>query len=189
MVHIDVCIRKPNENQNFYIIYSMGMSDMPMTLPESYTEREDLKYSELYLFLPDSFNFGESYSLISDLDDKDAWIVHLIKYLAKFPYEYDAYLGYGHTMPNDPQYAPLCDGTTMGGVVFSQGGGDIECINTNDGKRINLLMVIPAYQEEIEYKLKYGMSSLDKIYRENNLPMILDIHRPNYCADFKERLD
>ncbi len=189
LVHIDVCIRKPNDNQKFYVVYTTGMSDMPMTLPEGYTDREDLKYSELYLFLPESFHFGESYSLISDLEDKDAWIIHLIKYLARFPHEYDTWLGYGHTLPNGPQYAPLCNGTQMGGVVFSQGGGDLEYVNTKDGKSINLLMVIPSYQEEIEYKLKYGMSALDKVFRENQLPMILDIQRPNYCSDFKERLD
>lgn len=189
LVHIDVCIRKPNENRKFYVLYTTGMSDLPMTLPEGYQDREDLKYSELYLFLPESFNFGESYSLVSDLDDKDSWIIHLVKYLARFPHEYSTWFGYGHTLPNGPQYAPLCDGTKMGGVVLSQGGGDIECVNTDDGKKINLLMVIPAYQEEIEYKLKYGMEGLDKVFSENRMPMILDINRPNYCADFKERLD
>ncbi|MFQ8729786.1 MAG: suppressor of fused domain protein [Enterocloster bolteae] len=46
-------------------------------------------------------------------------------------------------------------------------------------------MVVPAYREEIEYKLEYGMEALDKRFSEGNLPMVLDIHRPNYCADFR----
>lgn len=189
LVHIDVYVRKPNAKQDFYVIYTTGMSDMPMTLPEGYTEREDMKYSELYMFLPGTWNCGESGKPLSDLEAKYAWIIHYIKYLARFPHEYDTWLGYGHTLPNGPKYAPLCEGTKLGGVVLSQGGGDLECVKTKDGKEINLLLVIPAYQEEIEYKLKYGMSALDKVYRENKLPMILDINRPNYCSDFKERLD
>ena len=31
-----------------------------------------------------------------------------------------------------------------------------------------------------------GMEALDKRFSEGNLPMVLDIHRPNLCADFKE---
>lgn len=189
LVHIDVYVRKPNEKQNFYVIYTTGMSDMPMTLPEGYTDREDLKYSELYMFLPQSWSCGESGKPLSDLEAKDSWIIQYIKFLARFPHEYDTWLGYGHTIPNGPSYAPLCEGTRMGGVVLSQGGGNMECVNTADGRKINLLLVIPAYQEEIEYKLKYGMSALDEVFRKNELSMILDITRPNYCSDFQERLD
>ena len=90
---------------------------------------------------------------------------------------------------NGPEYAPLCEGTKLGGVVLSQGDGDIECVMTKDGKRINLYMVIPAYEEEIQYKLKYGMNKLDEVFREKKLPMILDLKRENLCADFKEKLD
>ncbi len=189
LVHIDVYVRKPNEKQDFYVIYTTGMSDMPMTLPKEYRDREDLKYSELYMFLPGTWNCGEAFRPLSDLEAKDAWIIQYIKYLARFPHEYDTWLGYGHTLPNGPEYAPLCAGTKLGGVVLSQGGGSLECVKTGDGKEINLLLVIPAYQEEIEYKLKYGMSALDEVFRKNRLPMILDINRSNYCSDFKERLD
>ena len=46
-------------------------------------------------------------------------------------------------------------------------------------------MVVPAYREELEYKLEYGMEALDKRFCDGNLPMVLDIRRPNYCEDFK----
>ena len=62
-------------------------------------------------------------------------------------------------------------------------------LNAEDGRKINFYSVIPAYKEEIEYKLKYGMEGLDKVFCEKQLPMILDIHRPNLCPDFKEVLD
>ncbi len=59
-------------------------------------------------------------------------------------------------------------------------------MEAKDGRKVNFYMVIPAYREEIEYKLEYGMEALDKRFSEGNLPMVLDIHRPNLCADFKE---
>lgn len=46
-------------------------------------------------------------------------------------------------------------------------------------------MVVPAYREEIEYKLEYGMEALDKRFCDSGLPMILDIQRSNYCKDFR----
>ncbi len=74
----------------------------------------------------------------------------------------------------------------MGGVVLVQTGGDMGSMEAKDGRKVNFYMVIPAYREEIEYKLEYGMEALDKRFSEGNLPMVLDIHRPNLCADFKE---
>ena len=74
----------------------------------------------------------------------------------------------------------------MGGVVLVQTGGDMGSMEAKDGRTVNFYMVIPAYREEIEYKLEYGMEALDKRFSEGNLPMGLDIHRPNLCADFKE---
>ncbi len=188
LVHIDVYIRRPNEEQNFYVIYTTGMSDLPMTLPKDLRKREEIKYAELYMFLPGDWRLGGPGTTLSP-EETDIWIVNYIKFLARFPHEYKTWLCYGHTLPNGPEYAPLCEGTKLGGVVLSQGDGDIECVMTKDGKRINLYMVIPAYEEEIQYKLKYGMNKLDEVFREKNLPMILDLKRENLCADFKEKLD
>ena len=49
-------------------------------------------------------------------------------------------------------------------------------MEAKDGRKVNFYMVIPAYREEIEYKLEYGMEALDKRFSEGNLPMVLDIH-------------
>ena len=91
-------------------------------------------------------------------------------------------------MPNGPSYAPICEGTTMGGVVLDIIRG-VPPMETRDGKRVNFFFVIPAYKEEIEYKLKYGMSALEKVFQEKDLPMVLAPRRPNLCPDFKEVLD
>ena len=54
LVHIDVNIMRPDETHPYYVMYTTGMSDMPMTLPEEIQDREDLRYGELYMFLPRS---------------------------------------------------------------------------------------------------------------------------------------
>lgn len=187
LVHIDVNIRRPTEERPYYVMYTTGMSDLPMTLPEEIEDREDLKYAELFMFLPKEWNPGETGQLNSDIPDSEYWPIRLIKYLARFPHEYSTWLGWGHTIPNGADYEPICGDSAMGGVVLVQPGGDMGSMEAGDGKKINFYMVVPAYREEIEFKLEYGMEELDKRFSEGNLPMILDIHRPNYCEDYRPR--
>lgn len=191
LVHIDVNIMRPTEKQNYYVVYTTGMSDLPMTLPDELADREDLKYAELYLFLPGGWDLGKTGDLGSDIPYEQFWPIHILKFLARFPHEYRTWLSWGHTMPNGPDYAPFCEGVGFGGVVLSWCGDDgrLGSLEAKDGRKINFYGVIPAYKEEIEYKLKYGMEALDKVFRGKELPMILDIRRPNLCPDFKEVLD
>lgn len=188
LVHIDVHILKPTEKSPFYVLYTTGMSDLPMTLPGEIAHREDLKYAELYLFLPGDWDLGKEGQLDRDLPYERFWPIQMLKFFARFPHEYQTWLGYGHTIPNGPDYAPLCDGAGFGGVVLTA-HGKIEPLETEDGKEINLYLMIPAYKQEIEYKLKYGMEGLEKRFAEGKLPLVLDIHRPNLCEDFTEILD
>jgi hypothetical protein len=183
LIHIDVNIMKPTEDDPFYVLYTTGMSDLPMNLPEEISEKETFQFGELFMYLPDTWNYGGDGQLSSDIPDSEYWPIHLIKYLARFPHEYETWLGWGHTIPNGPEYAPLCEDTEMGGVVIGQLNGEFEAMEADDGNRINFFMVIPAYREEIEYKLEHGMSALDKRFGQGGLPLILDIHRPNYCKD------
>lgn len=191
LVHIDVNIMRPTKQQDFYVVYTTGMSDLPMTLPDELAAREDLKYAELYLLLPGDWDLGGPNQSPGDLPYEQYWPIHVLKFLARFPHEYKTWLGWGHTMPNGPDYTPFCDGVGFGGVVLSWCGSDgrLGGLEARDGRTLRFYGVVPAYKEEIEYKLKYGMEGLDKLFREKKLPMILDIRRPNLCPDFKEVLD
>ncbi|MCD8279004.1 suppressor of fused domain protein, partial [Enterocloster citroniae] len=99
LVHIDVNIMRPREDKPYYVMYTTGMSDLPMTLPEEIAHREDLKYGELFMFLPKEWNPGETGQLDSDIPDSQYWPIRLIKYLARFPHEYGTWLDWGHTIP------------------------------------------------------------------------------------------
>lgn len=189
LVHIDVNILKADEGHDYQVLYTTGMSDLPMTLPDDLEDREDLRYGELFLFLPADWDLGSAGDLNSNIPEERFWPIRLLKFLARFPHEYQTWLGWGHTIPNGAQYAPLCPETAMGGVVLSQTAGDLGGLDTDDGKHINFYMVIPAYKEEIEYKLAKGMEALDEQFSNGALPMVLDIHRPNLCAEFTEILD
>lgn len=189
LVHIDVHIMRPTGKDSFYILYTTGMSDLPMHLPDEISDREDLKYGELYMFLPADWDVGEDLDSPKDMPRESYWPIQILKFLARFPHEYKTWLGFGHTMPNGPEYAPYCDGAGFGGIVLDWHGNEMGRVETKDGHDVLLYFVIPAYKEEIEYKLKYGMEGLQERFREGELPLVLDIHRPNLCADFHETFD
>lgn len=190
IVHIDVNIMRPTEDKPFYVLYTTGMSDLPMTLPDELRDREDLKYAELLLFLPADWEFGKELALGKDLPSRYYWPVGLMMFLARFPHQYQTWLGWGHTIPNGPGYAPLDDSVGFSAAVLTGGGdGPLGTLKTKDGKLIHFYMVVPAYKEEIQYKLKYGMEKLAELFQSGDFSMILDIRRPNLCADFHEVLD
>ena len=189
LVHIDVNLMRPTEKQPFYVVYTTGMSDRPMSLPDELADREDLKYAEVFLFLPGDWDLGRAFQLGADLPPEHFWPIQMLKFLARFPHAYKTWLGPGHTIPNGLNYEPLGPNAAFGGIVLDQLGKGLERVETEDGRCINLLFAIPAYREEIEYKLKYGMEALQDCFVQGNLPMILDTARPNFCADFTEILD
>ena len=187
LVHIDVHVLRSPEG-DCQLLYTTGMSDLPMSLPEEISDREDLKYAELYMILPGNWNLGGEGTSPKDLPYECFWPVQMLKFLARFPHEYRTWLGWGHSIPNGPEYAPVCDGVGFGGAVLAQ-PSLVPPLTTEEGKEISFYMVVPAYKEEIEYKLKYGMEGLSQRFAEGKLPVVLDVHRPNFCEDFKEILD
>lgn len=190
-VHIDVHIMKPTAEQPFYVVFTTGMSDKPMNIPWEIPqkERQELELAELYMFLPGDWDLGGTGKTGADIPGEQFWPIRCLKFLARFPHMYQTWLAWGHSIPNGVEYAPLDDSVGFGGLLLVGGDGPLGAMTAKDGRKINFYGVVPAYKEEIEYKLKYGMEGLDKVFREKGLSMVIDPDRPNYCADFTEVLD
>ena len=103
LVHIDVHVLRSPEG-DCQLLYTTGMSDLPMNLPEEIADREDLKYAELYMLLPGDWDLGGVGASTQDLPYERFWPIRMLKFLARFPHEYQTWLGWGHTIPNGPDY-------------------------------------------------------------------------------------
>ena len=178
LVHIDVHVIEANseiEGEDFQVIFTTGMSDLPMTMPDEMAdeEKEIWQLAELVMLLPAS-------QIKKDMPEEDYWPINLIKYLARLPHEYNTWLGDGHTVPNGPDYEPIVQNSQMSGVVIVGLGEDISPLTTKAGKQIHLLMVVPISKAETQYKLEKGMDELMQLLSNNNVSVITDIHR-NSC--------
>lgn len=179
IVHIDVHFMEPTDGEPFTVVYTTGMSDLPMTLPDELEkEYEHLKRAELMLFLPVSWPIGsEAFN-----DERYYWPVKLLKQLARFPHEYNTWLGYGHTIPNSAEYDSYADNTRLNGAILSALKEEISLIKTKDGRTINIYSVIPLYKEEMDYKLEYGMDALsEKLSEIEGSGFWIESLRRNVC--------
>ena len=175
LVHIDVHVLKPTENENFYVIFTTGMSDLPMTMPAEMPESHYLHLAELFMYLPASWDFEAAAG--PDATAEGFWPVELLKFLARMPHEYATWLGYGHTIPNGPNYNNLIPNSEMAAAVLVDVGRDISELTTENGETINIYMVAPISQAECEFKLEKGMDALLQLFQENDVPFITDIYR------------
>lgn len=187
-VHIDVHVMWPTAEQSFFILFTTGMSDKPMTIPRQVpaASRPDLELAELFLMLPGDWPLKENEAPTPEV----YWPINLMRSLARLPHQFQSWLGYGHTIPSSADYDAYAPGVPFTAAVLLGGGdGRLGHLNVRDGRRLNLLCIIPAYKEEVEYKLKYGMAALSTRFQEHEVGPLLDVHRPNLCADFTEVLD
>jgi hypothetical protein len=180
LVHIDVNIMKPTEKDNFHVIYTTGMSDLPMTLPDSIENKDDLKYAELFMFLPGDWNSGGAGTISNDMPYEDYWPINLIKFLARFPHEYKTWLAGGHTIPNGADYEPILDGSEMSGTVLLELDDNFSPLVTESGNKVRLYMAMPITRAEMEYKLEHGMSALDEKFSEHDLQLVVDMYRKSF---------
>ncbi|MCM1241831.1 MAG: suppressor of fused domain protein [Roseburia sp.] len=187
IVHIDVNIIPPDNGRDYYVLWTSGMSDLPMLLPDGDYDKKDYELAELFMFLPGDWKLGEIGKSAEKIGDAYYWPIRWLKYLARFPHEYKTWLGTGHTLPNSEDYDPLGEGTGLGGFFFLPVvslGEDYPGVDTlicKDGAKINFLWAIPMYKEEIEYKLSEGFDAMLELFGKVNFPRVLDPKRENYC--------
>lgn len=179
LVHIDVTIMKPTEEEDFYVLFTTGMSDLPMTLPdELLPEYKHLERAELMLFLPGDWDFGGLGAPGTEVPEEAYWPVRLMKFLARFPHEYQTWFGFGHTIPNDAGYTPYASDTMLSAVILVALREEISEFRAQDGTDITIYMIAPLYEEETEYKLEHGADAIiEKLLKRPGNPWIVDPHR------------
>ena len=88
------------------------------------------------------------------------WPIRLLKALARLPIASDTWLGFGHTMDKEEDFAKdtkLC-AAILTGPQDTEDGSEV-CILPG-GEEVNFYQVIPLYRDELEYKLAHDADAL-----------------------------
>jgi hypothetical protein len=164
-VHIDVHMVRPTEAFPVWILFTTGMSGRPMSLPEGAGEQGVLAHAELMMALPPTWAevVGEAAVNIDTSDERKYWPIRMLKGLARLPHEFKTWLSIGHTIPNGNPPSPYSDDVPFDGVVLMPPLsllGDEWRVRADDGREVQLLVPIPLYPAEMDFKLKQGLDAL-----------------------------
>lgn len=154
-IHVDICVVPPSEERNYYTLVTMGMGAHRMNVPEELAEYK-LERAELAIALPGNWKLKRE-----DLkNERWYWPIRLLKTLARLPIASDTWLGFGHTMDNEEDFAKgtkLC-AAILTGPQDTEDGSEV-CILPG-GEEVNFYQVIPLYRDELEYKLAHDADAL-----------------------------
>ena len=154
-IHVDICMVPPTEERDYYTLVTMGMGAHRMNVPEELAEYK-LERAELAIALPGNWKLKHE-----DLkNERWYWPIRLLKTLARLPIASDTWLGFGHTMDNEDDFAKdtkLC-AAILTGPQDTEGGSEV-CILPS-GEEVNFYQVIPLYRDELEYKLAHDADAL-----------------------------
>lgn len=176
MVHLDVHWIKPTFDRDWHVLFTTGMSDRPMTVPEGADVSD---YAELMMCLPGDWPVG-----FDKPSDEDFWPISWLKFLARLPHEYETWLGAGHTVPNGDPPEPLGANTKcVGSILLAPPWFDdaLSEVRLGDRREVQILAAIPLYKEEMDLKLKKGAEGLIDRFEAERLPIeeVFDPSRKN----------
>ena len=154
-IHVDICVVPPSEERDYYTLVTMGMGAHRMNVPEELAEYK-LERAELAIALPGNWKLKHE-----DLkNERWYWPIRLLKTLARLPIASDTWLGFGHTMDNEDDFAKdtkLC-AAILTGPQDTEDGSEV-CILPS-GEEVNFYQVIPLYRDELEYKMAHDADAL-----------------------------
>ena len=154
-IHVDICMIPPHDNQDYYTLVTMGMGAHKMNVPDNLSEYK-LERAELAIALPKNWHLKQN-----DMENERwYWPIRLLKTLARLPIVSNTWLGFGHTMDHEEDFA---DNTNLCAafLIEPQGtdDGSEVCVLPN-GEEVNFYQVIPLYRDELEYKLSHDAEAL-----------------------------
>ncbi|HET6251870.1 MAG TPA: suppressor of fused domain protein [Tepidisphaeraceae bacterium] len=182
LVHIDVHFIRATPKRNFHTLVTTGMSDLPMKVPAGAEER---RYAELMISLPPQWPIEQE----AFKDERNYWPVRWLKTIARFPHEYDTWIGPGHTIPTGDPPRPYAANTRFCCMMVVPSLMSPKAFWKLDlpDRVVNFYALWPIYREEMEYKLQHAMTGLlDKLEESPatnpRAVEVVDVDRPNACA-------
>ena len=154
-IHVDICVVPPSEERDYCTLVTMGMGAHRMNVPEELAEYK-LERAELAIALPADWKLDQE----SMKDEKWYWPIRLLKSLARLPIASDTWLGFGHTMDNEEDFAEntkLCAAILTGPQGTKDGS---EVCTLPGGEEVNFYQVIPLYRDELDYKMEHDADAL-----------------------------
>jgi|GEM_PF-89211 len=174
LVHLDVLLSQATDERPYHVLITSGCSDLPMNVSAGY---EEFRRAELLMVLPPDWPLG----LEAFKDPNKYWPVYWLKMIGQLPHEFQTWIGYGHTIPNEDPPEKI-ENTDFVGVVLRYPelvDAEFFQLTTRSGNLISFYQLFPLYQEEMDLKLKRGLEELEERFQQREVGFVLDTSRVN----------
>jgi hypothetical protein len=177
---IAIHVIPPAEDRKHLTLFTTGMSEQPMTVPEG---SEDFRFGELYIQLPAPWPLTKK----ALAKDEHAWPIHWLRWIAKYPHLEETWLGGPATIiANGDPPQPLAPRLPFTSLLLLV---DRHLVSA-DGRTIHFYRLMPLYTEERALEMAEGIGALLRAFDQFSVPFIVDLARPNVALEEdRERLD
>jgi hypothetical protein len=172
-VNVAVWTVEPENDEDPKIIFTTGMSELPMTVPDG---QEEYQYAELMMFLPCDW------PVPPDLNHSaQSWPWLWLRKIAHYPHENDTWLGDRvTTFSNDDPPQPVDPSCGFTGFLLVTNQGGYVGFPSDTGRYINIINVVPVYTEECALaKTEDGIVELLERFQSHDIPAALRVNRRN----------
>jgi hypothetical protein len=110
------------------------------------------------------------------------WPIQALKFLARFPHQYNTWLWYGHTIPNGDPPEPFGEFTKLCSFILlrpQKVPSEFHELKISEEKTIRFFSIVPLYKEELAEKLSKGAEYLEGKLAAAGHSELLDPARPS----------
>jgi hypothetical protein len=170
---ISVHVIPPTAVRPWTTLFTAGMSDKPMAVPEGYDE---YRFAELMIHLPADWPL----SLEAFANPNHYWPVGMLKKIAYLPHRTGSWLGPPPTIiSNDDPPERFAPNTAFTCMMLLLVDAEKRRLETKDGREILLHWMLPLYTEERDLELEMGLARLFELFDRYEVPEVVDINRVN----------
>ncbi len=178
-IHLDVCHVKSGLFRSHECLVTMGMSALPLNVPEGY---QGARFVELMILLPKKWALTEQ-----DFNNESSyWPIRLLKDIARFAHHNNTFIGFGHTVAdaeNADDLEPFASNTEFCASIMLPpiSLGDHSFCLKRDGEQrdIHFFAVIPLYRDELLFKMEQGSDALLDRFDQHQVSDVVDLKRPS----------
>ncbi len=183
--HVDVSVHVVRPTQEFpvHVLVTSGMSHRPMNVPGG---QEAAAYFELVATLPPDFPMPHPQDPQAEFDllsEAIYWPMRWLRSMARFPHEFDTWLGMGHTVEAgaaSPPPAGFTAALVLPPLSLPQPFWNMA---RPDGATTHFMALWPLHADELQRKIADGLDPLIRAFHEQGVGDVSIPDRPSVFAD------
>lgn len=173
---LSIHVIRPNDANPNLVLFTTGMSDLPLTLPSG---QESRRLGELVIQLPGSWPHPRTCD-----EEQWLWPIHWLRNLAYLPHSSGESYPHPATIISsaDPP-EPLGANTKLSCLLLLPDSGHVSQPLMLDGdQQIHFYNVVPIYTVERDFEVRHGLEKFLEKFRMMNNPFVVNLNRPSFVA-------